>query len=78
MSRGQALKLKLDGGAAEVRGPAIDADGLFSYVLEARIKTSELTHDRAYVSIMFYDEDNKPLEVYNSQKLGQPTNDRRP
>ena len=60
-SANKALKIELDGGAVTVSSPLVGINWLFSYVLEGRIKTVGMTHDRAYVTITFYDSNDTPL-----------------
>ena len=57
----QCLRLELDGGAATVHSPPIDVGALYSYVMEASVKTEGLTHHEAYCSVSFYDAHRKLL-----------------
>lgn len=64
----RCLRIDLDGGAASVYSPPIPVDSRFSYVLEGLLKTESLQHDRAFVTVTFYDADRQPLETYYSRK----------
>jgi len=70
---GRCLSVRLNGGAAEVYTPRISVNSLFSYVLEGRITTRGLEHNRAYLTLRFYDEDGKLLETYASPSIGRTT-----
>lgn len=50
----RALSMKLDGGSATAYSPPIAIRDIFSYVLEARIKTKGLKYDKAYISLTFF------------------------
>ncbi|HYW80173.1 MAG TPA: hypothetical protein VE890_11380, partial [Thermoguttaceae bacterium] len=69
----RCLRIDLDGGAATAFSPPIVVGSLFSYVLEAYIKTDGLKHDRAYFSITFLDGDRYRLETYTSEEIGGTT-----
>lgn len=64
----RCLRIDLDGGAAAVYSPPIAVGRQFSYVLEASLRTEQLVRDVAYISLTFYDHDQKPLESYVSQQ----------
>jgi hypothetical protein len=64
----RCLTIELDGGAAAVFSPPIPIDPRFSYRLEARLKTRGLRHDRAFLSVTFYDADQRKLETVYSQR----------
>jgi hypothetical protein len=59
---GRSLRFDLDGGAAVAYSPPIPARDLFSYVFESLVQTEGLVHDRAFISVTFYDSHNKLLE----------------
>lgn len=61
-----ALRIDLDGGAAAIYSPPIPVSPLFSYRLEAQLRTEKLAHDVAYVSLGFFDADGKLLETHES------------
>lgn len=65
----RSLRIHLDGGGGAAASPAIPARALFSYVLEGSIKTKDLKYDRAYFSITFLDENQKPLQTLQSEKI---------
>jgi hypothetical protein len=62
----RCLRLQLDGGAVVVSSPPVPATVDSRYVLEAFIKTEQLKHDRATISITFLDENQKPLDTFSS------------
>ncbi len=62
-----ALRVRLDGGGAEVYSPPIPASPLFSYVLRGRVRTSGLKHDAASVSLWFQDAQGRTLERWESR-----------
>lgn len=65
---GRCLTIKLNGGAAAVFSPPIPVDPRFSYLLEAKLKTRGLTHDRAFLSVTFYDAKRRELETVSSKR----------
>ncbi|HKD36880.1 MAG TPA: hypothetical protein VKB78_08760, partial [Pirellulales bacterium] len=67
---GRCLRMDLDGSAAAIFSPPIKVNSIFSYVIEARVKTEGLVHDKAYVSVTFYDAKHKPLETITSDRTG--------
>ncbi len=67
----QCLKVQLDGGAAVAYTPPIEISPLFSFVLEAYVKTDQLEHDRAYLSITLLDRQRRRLETFYSEKYQQ-------
>jgi hypothetical protein len=66
---GHCLRIDLDGGAATAYSPAMAIDPRHDYVLHARLATRELVHDRAWLSILFLDQDRQPLEAIDSEKF---------
>jgi len=64
-----ALRMKLDGGSATIYSPPIAVRDIFSYVLEGRIQTKDLEYDRGYVSLTFFDKENKAVKTYYSHKF---------
>ena len=52
---GRCLRADLNGGAASAFGPTIAIEPGVNYVLEGFIKTSELEHDAAWLSLTFLD-----------------------
>ncbi len=67
-SKGRCLKIELDGGGATVFSPPIAVDTRFSYVLETNVRADGLVHDRAFLSVTFYDAERQPLETIYSDK----------
>lgn len=66
----QCLRIELDGGAAAVFSPPIEISSLFSYVLSVQAKTEGLFHDVAYISLVYLDQEKKPLgKVLTSSRL---------
>lgn len=63
------LRIEMDGGAALVRSPPLSASPLFAYVLEAYIKTEDLQHDTAYLSLALLDEENRLLATHRSRQI---------
>ncbi|MCA9232414.1 MAG: hypothetical protein KDA57_17325 [Planctomycetales bacterium] len=59
---GRCLTVYLNGGSAEVSSRLISVSEKFSYVVEARILTSQLINSRAQVRIDFLDENRETLE----------------
>ncbi len=70
---GHCLRMDLDGSAAAIFSPPIKVNSIFSYVIEARLKTEGLVHDEAYISVTFYDAKHKPLETITSDHTGKTT-----
>jgi hypothetical protein len=68
--KGRALKIQLDGGAGEIQSPPIPVDSRFSYVLEGRVRTAGLKHDRASLSVQFYNAQGELLETISSEPVG--------
>jgi hypothetical protein len=62
----RCLRIDLDSGAAAVYSPPIAVGRQFCYVLEPSLRTEQLVRDVAYISLTFYDQDQKPLESYVS------------
>ena len=70
LSAARRLTFKLDGSGVAAFSPPITVGPLFSYVLEAKLKTEGLVHDRAFLSVTFYDHNRKPLETFYSDRIG--------
>lgn len=66
---GRCLRIDLDGGAAVACSPPIPVDDRHSYVLEGRLKTEGLKHDRARFSLALLDDQRQRLEVYTSESV---------
>ncbi|HWB08575.1 MAG TPA: NEW3 domain-containing protein [Pirellulales bacterium] len=65
---GHCLRFDLDGGAAIAYSPAIAIDPRHDYVLQARVATRQLVHDRAWLSVEFLDHERQPLEMIATEK----------
>lgn len=65
----RCLRITLDGGAATAYSPAIDVSPRFSYALEGLIRCEQLVHDKAYLSLAFFDANENLLETYYSDRL---------
>jgi hypothetical protein len=70
-SEGRALRVGLNGGGAAAHGPPVSVESVFSYLLHAKVKTSELEHDQVHLSVTFYDARQKPLETFTSEKISE-------
>ncbi len=66
---GRCLLTELDGGAAAVVSPPIDVSLVYSYVVEAVVKTEGLEHDRAFLSLSILNKKREELETFYSQKV---------
>ena len=66
---GHCLRIDLDGGAAAISSPPLKISAIFSYVVEARIKTDGLKHDAAYISVSFFDSKHNLLERITSERV---------
>jgi len=63
------LQVNLDGGGAAVFGPPVQIETLYSYLLEAYVRTDGLKYDKAYLSLAFLDAQKYPLATYKSEDL---------
>ena len=66
---GHCLRIDLDGGAAAISSPPLKVNAIFSYVIEAQVKSEGLKQDEAYVSLTFYDARHKALETITSERI---------
>jgi hypothetical protein len=66
---GRCLRIDLDGGSAVAYSPAIPANALHGYVLEGRLRTEGLEHNRAFFSVTLLDKDRQRLETVYSKKV---------
>jgi len=66
---GRCLTINLNGGSASVSSPTIPVSDKFSYVIEARLRVTQLKYSRAQVRIDFCDENEnrQVIESYSSQ-----------
>ena len=68
--KGHSLSVGLDGGAVAVFSPQFKVAPLFSYVIEASIKTQGLRDDSAHVSVTFFNAQKKSVATFESEKIG--------
>jgi hypothetical protein len=66
---GGSLRVELDGGAATAYGPSVAASPNLQYVLEGYVETSGLSHDAAYLSLIFLDAKRKTISTVASEKM---------
>ncbi|MGI9427299.1 MAG: hypothetical protein ACR2NM_01485 [Bythopirellula sp.] len=64
---GRCLTVHCNGGSASVSSPAIAISQMFSYVLEARLKSNGLKNSRAQLRLDFCDENRQVLETHTSE-----------
>lgn len=65
------LEVGMNGGAALIHSPPIPISPLFSYVLEARVRTDGLEHTAAHLSASYYDAQHKLVDTVGiSQRVG--------
>ncbi|QDU92972.1 hypothetical protein [Lignipirellula cremea] len=57
----RALRIQLDGGAAEVHAPPVEISSTYSYFVRMRLRTDRLKHDEAYFSVAFLDQDQRQM-----------------
>jgi len=65
----RCLRFEMNGGAAVAYSPPVEVSPLFSYVLEGYIKTEDLEHDEAYLSLTMLNDQRHRLHTYYSQKV---------
>ena len=64
---GRCLTIGLNGGSASVSSPAVSVSDKFSYVVEARLRTTGIKHSRVQVRVDFCDESRQVLESHASE-----------
>lgn len=64
-----ALRIALNGGAAALASPPIEVGPEFSYVLECQVRAIGLVHDVAYMTIAFFDTQDKQLAYHESTRV---------
>jgi hypothetical protein len=64
---GRCLRVDLDGGAATAYSPPIPITSRCAYVLEGSIKTENLKHDRAYLSLILLDKQRQTVRMHGSE-----------
>ncbi|MCG8586562.1 MAG: hypothetical protein MI757_17810, partial [Pirellulales bacterium] len=67
----RCLRVNLNGGAATVYSPPIPVDLMYSYVLEGAVRTERLVHNVAYYSVIFLDENERPVSRHRSRRVTQ-------
>jgi hypothetical protein len=65
----QALRITLDGGAAWLRSPEIPVNPLFMYLVEVNIRIPALKHDRAWMSMTYYDAKRQAIASVESRRV---------
>ncbi len=65
----RCLEVRLDGGGAVAYSPPIPIGHRYSYVLEGRLKTSGLEHDRTFFSLTLLNEKQGRLERFTSEPV---------
>ena len=68
----QSLSVHLNRGAATVVSPPLTVHAEFSYLLKAHIKTVGLEHNKATVSVTFYDATGNVVEQFEQNHLATP------
>ena len=63
---GRCLTVHCNGGSASVSSPPISISGMFSYVLEARLRSNRLRNSRTQLRLDFCDEENQVLETHTT------------
>jgi hypothetical protein len=69
-SGGRCLRVDLNGGAASAFGPSIAIEQGVDYVLEGFIKTSQLQHDAAWLTLTFLDSARQKVADTESIVIG--------
>ena len=70
----RCLEVELNGGAAAVYSPPVEIRSSQTYLLTVQVRTADLRHDRASVSITMLDAQRRRLDTYTSLPLVE-TND---
>ncbi|MDZ7618343.1 MAG: hypothetical protein U1E05_15160, partial [Patescibacteria group bacterium] len=68
-SGSHCLRMDMDGGAATAYSPPIQVCSLYSYVVEAYLRTDGLEYSTAFVSITFLNEERQRLETATSERF---------
>lgn len=68
---GRSLEILLDGGAAAALSPPRPIDPAFDYVAEAWVKTSDLEHDRVFLTLTVTDEHGQAVDRFESERIGR-------
>jgi len=65
----RCLRIGMNGGAAAAYTPTVPIDALFRYVLEVRLRSEGLEHDRAFLSLTLLDGERRRLRAFTSRKV---------
>jgi hypothetical protein len=63
------LQIDMNGGAAAAFTPTLEVSPRFTYLVEAQLRLNNVRHDEAYVTVSFYDKQQRLLENYESVRL---------
>jgi hypothetical protein len=63
------LQMDLSGGSAGVVTPPYSLGARGSFLLEANVRTKNLKHDQAFLTLTFFDKQGLPLESYESNRV---------
>lgn len=55
------LRMEMDGGAAGVLSPPLAIDPQFAWLVTGQVKTERLSHDRAWISVQFLNDQKAPV-----------------
>lgn len=66
-----ALRMQLDGGAAAMFSPPMPCSVLADYLFQGALRVEPLTHDRAFFSLSFIDEQKRILAQFTSEPRQQ-------
>jgi hypothetical protein len=67
------FRFTLNGGSAAAASPPQPFDAGSEYVAEALVKTTDLKHDEAYVTLRFLDEKKQPVQIETGPKFHATT-----
>lgn len=67
---GHSLRFDLDGAGACAHSAPIAIDARHDFVFHASLCTRGLVHDRAWVSVVFLNDQHRPVETFDSEKFG--------
>ena len=63
------LAVEMNGGGAMIHSPPIPISPLFSYVLEANVRTSELAHSGASISVSYFDAESRLVDLAGRSRI---------
>jgi hypothetical protein len=67
----RCLRIDLDGGGAVAYSPPINVGWFHGYVLEAALKTENLVHDRAFLSVTLLDGKRRRLATFKTEETAR-------